>query len=511
MTQRDSMEAIVVSPLRADVELTCALLSQAGIDAAGLTDITQLAERLPDGAGCGIVVEEALSFDGLEHLSQIMRVQPAWCDFPLIVIAGTDTEPASMVERLFPYSGNVTLLPRPLSPTTLVSTVRVALRARARQYEVRRLLDEREQSLRRRDEFLAMLAHELRNPLAPIRNATHVMKALKIDDPLFVKTRALIEKQVVHITRMVNDLLDVSRLELGKVELQRQRFSLNSAVSSAVEACGEAIRSRRHALHLNLSSDPLLIDGDTVRMEQVVCNLLMNAVKYTPPDGQIWVMTEASGADAVLTIRDTGVGISSGMEHGIFDLFQQDKRTLDRSDGGLGIGLTVARRLIELHGGTIQAFSRGLNEGSTFTVRLPRAAAHAASEAAPRAEDCPAPLSRRILVVEDNADVRESLELLLKMWGHDVYFAETGPDGLKRALEIKPEIALVDIGLPGMNGYEVARNIRRSPQLPPKTMKLVALTGYGQQSDIASAREAGFDVHLLKPVDPDLLAKALAG
>ncbi|HYG75277.1 MAG TPA: ATP-binding protein [Planctomycetota bacterium] len=504
-----SMDAIIVSPSAADAQLTRLLLNDAGIAASEAVAVRDVVVCLPDQAGCAIVVEEALNQDAVDALSDVLRRQPAWCDFPLIIISGESEGTASLIDQLFPYSGNLTLLTRPLSPSTLISAVRVALRARSRQYQVRDLLQQREDSMRRRDEFLAMLAHELRNPLAPIRNAAHVMNALGIDDPVFNRARALIEKQVVHMSRLVNDLLDVSRLELGKVQLQKQIIALNSAVSSAVESCGSLIHERGHTITLQLASGPLYIEGDSVRVEQIISNLITNAAKYTPRNGRIIVSTEQCEGQAVLYVEDNGVGISAGLEQGIFDLFRQDDRTLARSEGGLGIGLTVVKRLVELHHGTIEAQSLGPNKGARFTVKLPLAPEPIPKAASPFKAERDS-RSSRILVIEDNVDIRDSLELLLRLWGHEVHFAETGPEGVRLASELKPEIAVVDIGLPGLTGYEVARHIRQSAQNWTCKPKLIAMTGYGQKSDIVAAREAGFDAHLLKPVEPERLKAILS-
>jgi signal transduction histidine kinase len=500
---------IVVSPNASDCELTVALLRESGVNAQAFPDLYCLSRTIGGTVGCALIVEDALVESEVDGFREALRTQPAWSDLPIIIVASLETVSNTLVERAFPDTGNVTLLGRPLSPSVLVSTVRCALRSRARQYQVRDLIRERDQSLQRRDEFLAMLAHELRNPLAPIRNAVHLQKMLNINDPVFEKTRTLIDRQVINMTRLVNDLLDVSRLELGKVQIQRQKMNLNDGVLAAVDTCTEVMRERKHTLHLDLSVTPLLIEGDSVRIEQIVCNLLTNAAKYTPVGGDIKVSTFYQGQHAVLAVEDTGVGIPADMAESIFDLFTQNKRTLARSEGGLGIGLTVVRRLIELHGGAITVTSPGEGQGSRFVVRLPAAAAAAAGVPARAPSTSTASVKRRILVVEDNADIRESLDMLLKVWGHEVHFASTGPEGVLCAKTIKPAIAIIDIGLPGLNGYDVARNIRSEASSWPEGVRLIAMTGYGQQSDISMANAAGFDSHLLKPVDPEILETIL--
>jgi signal transduction histidine kinase/ActR/RegA family two-component response regulator len=508
MILAENMEAIVVSPNRSDAELTCNLLEEAGINAIQASDVLSLLPRLPANLGCAVIVEEALSRNAVDALSEVLSCQPPWCDFPFIIISGQENMPVSILDRLFPYSGNITLLQRPLSPATILSAVRVALLARRRQYEVRDLLSQRERAMRSREEFLAMLAHELRNPLAPIRNAAHVLKTLPINDPVFLKARGLIEKQVLHMSRLVNDLLDVTRLELGKVQLQREPMLLNAAISSALESCAEMIAARAHTLHMNLTSATLQIDGDPIRIEQIISNLVANAAKYTPRGGVIEVRSECEGHHAMLSVIDNGMGISPGLENTIFELFSQDEKTLARSEGGLGIGLTVVKRLVDLHGGSIEATSLGVNKGARFVVRLPLTTTPSGLHPAVEAHAVNS-ARRRVLVVEDNADIRDSLQLLCEMWGHEVHFAETGAEGVALARQVKPDVALIDIGLPGMNGYEVASALRSCKDEAMRFVKLVAMTGYGQPGDIENAKSAGFDAHLLKPVEPDLLQEII--
>jgi CheY-like chemotaxis protein/nitrogen-specific signal transduction histidine kinase len=388
---------------------------------------------------------------------------------------------------------------------SLVSAVNVALRARVRQLQVRDLLGQRELAVRQRDEFLAMLAHELRNPLAPIRNAVYLLGTLDIDHPLFLTCRTMIDKQARHITRLVDDLLDASRLELGKVDLQLQRVDLNESVTAAVESCAMAISSQKHRVNVRLPNPVLAVRADPVRLEQAICNLVVNAAKFTPEGGTIDIEVSSEGGFAVFSVTDNGLGIQPDMLESIFDLFTQDSVSLARTKGGLGIGLTLVKRLVELHGGTVKAFSEGEGTGSRFEVRLPLADALADKPALVTAPAAAAPRemrSKRVLVIEDGSETRQSLGMLLGLWKHEVLYAGSGPEGLDRARETRPDIAIIDIGLPGLDGYQVATRIRRDGTAWSRHVRLIALTGYGQAADRAKALSAGFDMHVLKPVDP---------
>ena len=501
---------VVVTPNEVDSASTVQFLGAEGIGAASRKSLAELIGMAGDEIGCVVVVEEALVEPDLREFQAALDSQPAWSDLPLVLVASQETPLAALADRAFPQSGNITLLQRPLPPLSLVSAVNVALRARSRQYQVRDLLAERSLALNKRDEFLAMLAHELRNPLAPVRNAVYLLNGLEIRDPLFVKCRAMIDKQTRHMTRLVDDLLDVSRLELGKVELRLQRIDLNDSVAAAAEACLPMTMAQRHSVKVTLAPQPLPVVADPVRVEQVFGNLIINAAKFTPPGGMIVVEASASGDEAVVRITDNGIGVKPDMVDAVFDLFIQDNSTIARTSGGLGIGLTLVKRLVELHGGNVQLTSGGPGKGTTFRLAFPLVPhAETAAKAAPLRVSTPG--RKRVLVIEDSPDIRESLSMLLERWGHDAMFAADGLEGVAMALGLRPEIALVDIGLPGLDGYEVARRIRASGSDWASEVKLIALTGYGQASDLHRAVEAGFDMHLLKPVDPAKLELLLEG
>ena len=427
----------------------------------------------------------------------------------LSVIAIVYTSLVALVESLFPYSGNVAVLEQPLHPVSLITAVRVGMRARHRQLEVRHLLEQRDDALRKRDEFLAMLAHELRNPLAPLRNAVYILRQVDLQEPILHKTRDLIDRQTAHLKRLVDDLLDVSRLELGKINLHKKPLDLNESIEAAAESCHSLATAHRHRLEVRLAEGPLTILADPVRLEQVVCNLVTNAIKFTPDGGSIVLETSRDEDTVCLIVRDNGIGLRADMLGAVFDLFTQDHRTLERAGGGLGIGLTLVKRLVELHGGSVSVVSEGPDQGSAFTIRFPQASPAVDPPQSRSGDGDETQAAKRVLVVEDSTDIRDSLGEILRMWGHQVEFASTGTDGLMRARDLKPDAALIDIGLPELNGYDVARAIRSDDDAWSRSVLLVALTGYGRDSDRARAIDAGFDRHLVKPVDPQVLAKTL--
>jgi signal transduction histidine kinase len=499
--------ARIVSPNEADCELALSFLRENGVEARASASLLQAAQALDEACGCLVILEEALVEEELPALREACARLPRWADLPLVLVASDAGELAALAVQLFPDSGNVTLLGRPLGPMTLVSAVQMALRASARQRELGEILAARENAVRLRDEFLAMLAHELRNPLAPMRTALEIMRLQKIEDPLVLESAAILGRQVDHIVRMVDDLLDVARLERGKVMLQRSRVDLNRVVAAAVESCLPQAQSRGHRIALHFGAHELPMDADEVRLEQIVCNLVNNAIKFTIEPGEIRVETGADGDSAFLTVEDHGMGFAPDAAAALFAPFLQMNPTLARTAGGLGIGLTIVQRLAELHGGSVSASSPGPERGARFVVRLPLARGPAPAE--PAGTPAAAPKKRlRIVVIEDNDDIRDSLRTLLTLWGHEVRTASDGKRGMDLVLAAPPDVALVDIGLPGISGYDVARLIRA--RLPTRRIRLVAVTGYGQASDRERALAAGFDAHLLKPIAPGALQRELS-
>ncbi len=360
---------------------------------------------------------------------------------------------------------------------------------------------------RRKDEFLATLSHELRNPLAPIRTAVEVMRLARDNPGLVEQARATLERQLHHLVRLTDDLLDISRITQNKVELRRRRIDLRTVLHGAVEATRPLIDSRAQHLTLAVPDCPLWAEADATRLAQAFSNLLHNAAKYTESGGEISMTADRTWAESVITVSDSGIGIPPEMLPRIFDMFTQLQPHHDRTLGGLGLGLPLAKRLIELHGGAIDARSDGPGRGSTFTVRLPSADAAPDDEAPPTPEHTEPPTPCRVLIAEDNADAAEMMRMMLQFKGHNVRVARDGTDAVAIAAEFEPQIAFIDIGMPVMDGYEAARRIR---EILGTRVLLVALTGWGQDEDKVRSREAGFDHHLTKPPEPEMIERLIA-
>jgi PAS domain S-box-containing protein len=359
---------------------------------------------------------------------------------------------------------------------------------------------------RRKDEFLAVLAHELRNPLAPMRNALEMVR-LSADDPGVVgKVRGTMERQVDHMVRLTDDLLDVSRITRNRLELRRKPVDLSVIVHRAMESSDPLLKERRHTVTLALPATPLVVDADEGRLAQVLYNLLGNAAKYTLPGGRIHVRAMRDGADAVITVSDNGIGIARENLQGVFEMFTQVDASLERSQGGLGIGLTLSRRIVELHGGTIDAASEGPGKGSTLTVRLRAAHGSTAAEPSP-SRTFALPRGRRVLIADDNRDSADTLASMLEMVGHDVRVCYDGVNALTQAELFRPDVMLLDIGMPALNGLELASRIRERPW--GAAIRLIALTGWGQPEDLKRSQRAGFDHHLVKPVELSRLQELL--
>lgn len=373
--------------------------------------------------------------------------------------------------------------------------------------QLRQLNEQLSAADRRKDEFLATLAHELRNPMAPIRNVLEVLKLRDFRDSQMSWAREVLTRQTLHMTHLIDDLLDVSRITHGRVILRKQPVDLIEVIQNAVDANTHAIAAAKHELSIDLPEEPVMLDADAVRLNQVVSNLLTNACKYTPEGGQIHLHLERQEQVAELRVRDTGIGIGKAEMKGLFEMFSQLTPALERAQGGLGIGLALVRGLVELHGGTIRAESDGLNKGSTFIVSLPLSTN--GYQVAQRERKSIAVCQRecRILAIDDNTDSAETLALVLDMLGYVTSTADCGLAGLQKAEEFRPDVILLDIGLPDINGYEVARRLRQEPW--GERVLLVAVTGWGQEDDINAAKAAGFDKHLTKPVDLEQLASVL--
>ncbi|MFN0019951.1 MAG: ATP-binding protein [Pirellulaceae bacterium] len=361
---------------------------------------------------------------------------------------------------------------------------------------------------RRKDEFLAMLSHELRNPLAPISNSVQLLRLQPHEEVLQQQARTIIERQLAQLTRLVDDLLEVSRISTGRIHLHQERVALNGIVENAIETVGPLIGQHGHSLEATLSPEPIWLYADASRLEQVVVNLLTNAAKYTVDGGKIWLSVRQEGDEAVLRVKDTGVGIAPELLPHVFDLFTQAERSLDRAQGGLGIGLSLVQRLVELHRGRVEAHST-LGQGSEFVVHLPVLLSPALPPAVvvTAAAKSPGP-ALRVLVVDDNIDAAQTLGMLLRATGHDVRMVYNGPAALEAAVDFHPEVVLLDIGLPGLDGFEVARRLRVQPDT--QSALLIAMTGYGQEADRQRSLAAGFNHHLVKPVSFEKVREILA-
>jgi signal transduction histidine kinase/ActR/RegA family two-component response regulator len=498
------LRLLIYTPFGKDAELACNALRSADFSCLVCKTLPELWQEVGKGAGAILSVEEALPMNiAPTPLDDYLANQPAWSDLPILVLTKPGGE-SPWINGAYDRLGNLTLLERPVRAPTLISAARSALRARQRQYEMR-LADQR------KDEFLAMLAHELRNPLAPISAAAQLMQLISSDSDRVRQTSAVISRQVGHMTNLIDDLLDVARVTRGMVTLDKEPLDIRDILSEAVEQGTPLIRARRHHLALHLPPDPALVFGDRKRLVQVIANMLNNASKYTPEEGNVIARLQVLTDEVVLTISDTGIGMAPEMVSRVFDLFAQAERTSDRSQGGLGLGLALVKNLVESHGGSVHANSEGLGTGSAFTVRLPRMLSEPAGVTdTPAANQTVFHTSQplRLLVVDDNADAANILEMFLDAAGHKVSVEYAANSAIERAKSVLPQVCLLDIGLPDMDGCELARHLREQPETANSV--LIAITGYGQDQDRKRTLQAGFDHHFVKPVDTARLTAILA-
>jgi len=496
---------LFLAPFGRDAELLQKMLRKDDVAGEICSSVAALALEAERGAAALLIAEEAIGRE-TEILSHVIGRQEPWSDLPVIVMTqrGSDS-PA--VARAVDLLGNVTLIERPVRIPAMRSAVRTALRARERQYQMRARMREREEADRRKDEFLAILAHELRNPLAPIRNTINILR-LSSPQPPAAQLWEMMDRQVGHMVRLVDDLLEVSRITRGSIELRRQPVELSLIIATAVETSRPLIEAARHELAVNLPLEPLVVEADAMRLAQVFANLLNNSAKYTGEGGTVSITATRAGDEVMVAVRDSGVGIPAEALGRVFDMFVQVNPGARRGGSGLGIGLTLARSLVEMHGGSISAASAGAGSGSVFTVRLPLAAAAAAAR-----RELPGPAPRvaggpRVLVVDDNRDAADSLAQLLELMGAEVRVVYSGKGALEALASDRAALVFLDIGMPEMDGYEVARRIRANGDA--RDTRLVALTGWGQEKDRRVSRAAGFDHHLTKPPDAAELRELLA-
>ena len=510
----DDYRVLLLAPTRRDREATCELLTRAKISATPCDSAEAVAVESQRSVGAILMTDAAFADPHIDQLIEVLAHKPTWSDVPIILLCRPGP-PTPATRRVLDLLRNATLLERPTSSRTLVSAVQAALRARARQYQLRdqlAALRDTESALReadqRKDLFLATLAHELRNPLAPIRSAAQVLAAPKLGTVQLEWARNVIQRQVGHMALLLDDLLDIARITQGKLELKKKRVTLTEVVDSAVEAARPLIDSKNHHLKVSLPSDNPPLEADPLRLAQVLSNLLTNAAKYTDAAGHIELSGRVDGQELCLAIKDDGIGIAPEALTRIFEMFSQIDGASSRSDGGLGIGLSLVQGILKLHGGTIEARSDGPGRGSEFIVRLPLALAHPhearASELEARRDGT---LRRRVMVADDNKDAADAMAMLLELGEHEVRVAYNGRTALTLAQTFRPDVAFIDIGMPDCSGYEVAQALRREPW--GIGIYLVALTGWGQDGDRQSSKNAGFDRHMTKPVDHDAIEALL--
>ncbi len=504
---------LLVAPTSQDGAFITSVLASAGIAVETYGTLDELVGEISRGAAAILIPGEMTGAASLQsQLQAALDRQPPWSDLPVLVLACPGARSAATGEAVRTL-GNVTVLERPVQVATLLSAVRTSLRARERQIQIRELLRDREQaeqSLRqvdqRKDEFLATLGHELRNPLAPLVTGLHLLRASAGDETRLKSITSVMERQLQHLVRLVDDLMEVSRITRGLVEIRHEPLDLVVAARAAIDTSRPGLDAAGHALVVDVPGDPIVVSGDTVRLTQVFANLLTNAAKYTNSGGKIWLTVTRARDTARVSVRDNGIGIPPDQLESVFDMFMQVDRSDRRAQGGLGIGLTLVRTLVGMHGGRVYARSAGPGTGSEFVVELPvltSAVAFGASQG--RMAAFPA---RRLLIVDDNRDAAETLAALLTALGVTVAVANNGHEALEEVAAFAPDAVVLDIGMPGMDGYEVARRMRATRG--PDDLTLIALTGWGQDADVRLARAAGFDHHLVKPPDLDRLREVLS-
>ena len=489
MTAETSEQVLVLAPRGRDAELTCALLARDGIDVVCCRSGADLVARIHAGAGCAIVTSDGLDRGLQQELAAWLVAQPPWSDFPMIVL----TSGRGVARDTGLDLGNLTVLERPVAPPTLLVAVRAALRGRRRQYDA-------QAAIHQRDQFLAMLGHELRNPLAAIMLASEP-PVDRVGTDLLARRLALVSRQANHLSRLVNDLLEVARVTSGKVQLRREAVDVDATIRGCVESVEPRAQERLIRFVLELASGAI-VEGDAGRLEQVIGNLLVNAIKYSPAGRTITVASARLDNGCEIRIRDQGIGIAPDMLPRVFELFTQADASLDRSEGGMGIGLALVDRLVRLHHGSVSASSPGVGKGSEFVVWLPLGDPPAVAAPADREPRIELDRPLRVVIVEDNRDLLELTQALIESLGCATEIAVDGEEGVERIVETSPDIALVDVGLPKLDGYEVARQVRQRLSGP---LTLVAVTGYGQRDDRDRALTAGFDDHITKPVHASTL------
>ena len=493
---------LIYAPTGQDAPLTARMLAMARIDSTVCATLAEVARQLPQGAGCVLTVEEALAPGGFMLLHDCVAQQPTWSDLPILLLTHRGADSLA-VRQAVAALGNLTLLERPVRTLTLITSLHALLRARDKQYQVR-------EAARRKDEFLASLGHELRNPLAPIRTSVALLNHLYPDVAQVERIGGVIERQVTHLTRLVDDLLDVARITSGKIALQRERIGFKAVIGHVHELCAQAAAAKQIPIELNLPERDLTLDADYARVVQIFANILSNAVKFTPPRGRIALRAWREERSLCVSIADNGIGIDAASLPRIFGMFEQSATVSGQMSSGLGIGLSLSRQFAQMHGGCIEARSDGAGQGSEFLIRLPVISSAGMAAAAPAtphddADATTAPQRARVLVADDNRDAADALRALLEMEGYEAEAAYDGQAALDAVIRAVPDLIVMDLGMPGMDGYDAARAIRR--QAGAEDVLMIALTGWGQSDARHRTIEAGFDHHLIKPVDVDEILK----
>ncbi|MBC7684539.1 MAG: response regulator [Bdellovibrionales bacterium] len=493
---------LIYAPTGQDAALASKMLTLANVENLVTSTAAQLASEMLVGVGAVLTVEEALSSGGLKTLGEFVQRQPNWSDLPIVLLTNRGPDSLS-VRQAIAVLGNVTLLERPVRTLTLITSLQSVLRARYKQYQVR-------ETDRRKDEFLASLGHELRNPLAPIRTSMGVLTHLYPDQSPVKKISAVVERQVTHLTRLVDDLLDVARINSGKIALQRDFTTFAAVIGHVSELCSAPAAGRGIKIDYALPEEEIVLHADYARVVQIVANILSNAIKFTPVEGRISVRALVDNGCLKIHVKDTGIGLEPAALTRIFDMFEQSRPPSGQIASGLGIGLSLSRQFAKMHGGSVHATSEGLGKGSEFVVSLP-----VVSENAPLPSPVPesnALLSDRrpkVLVVDDNRDAADSLQALFEMENCNVATAYDGYEAVQAVESAMPEIIVMDLGMPSMDGYEAARRIRCQPG--SKDVLMIALTGWGQSDARQRTIDAGFDHHLIKPVNFDEIKRLASG
>jgi signal transduction histidine kinase/CheY-like chemotaxis protein len=500
-----SLRVVVIASTRRDGEVTQRLLDGWAIECVVAPRAATAAQLVDQGVGALLLTDLALMDDEAGALLHALERQPDWSNLPIVALCRDAGQPLA-VARALQQMRNVTVLDRPASTRTVISALRAALRGRLWQYQIRdqiiELMDAHEalrQADQRKDGFLATLAHELRNPLAPIKTGLELLRRPGLTADEAAHLREMMERQLTQLIKLTDELLDLSRISTGKIVLQRQRVDLRAVINGAVECCQPVIDAAHHRLTVALPGSPVWVFGDAGRLEQAIGNLINNAAKYTADGGLIEVAAAERDGEAVVTVTDNGTGIPAVMLERIFDIFTQVDRTLDRAQGGLGIGLSLVRSLVGLHDGSVTAQSAGAQRGSTFQVRLPAIGASplAAGGAPAPGEPAAPPRALRVLVIDDNVDAADSLAMLLKAVGHRPRVEYEAAAALLAAADFRPEAIFCDIVMPGLSGFDLASRLRQDQRFA--ATRLIAVTGWGAEEDKRRTRSAGFDFHLTKP------------